>query len=180
MWRGPEVPAYTQWVAWQERNPRLREPGAFVTGSRHAYPLLWDGHYLYVPKLFATQRSLERQSGIKPVGFSAHELFRSAGQLSPHMVSPLKQHCGILKGHCWLLQCLGVLLASHRQEPGLFDILQCERRVSHKENDLMSHTTLNVLLGIHWSEKNYNYWNYLNLDSLSTLQNILFSMAIYT
>ena len=179
MWRGPEVPAYTQGVAWQERNPRLREPEAFVTGNRHAYPLLWDGHHLYVPKLFATQRSLKRQSGIKPVGMCAHELLRNAGELSPHMVSPLKDHCGNLKGHSWLLQWLGVLLAFYRQEPGLFYILQCAGQVSHKENDLMSHTNLNVLSGIHWIEKNYNYLNYLNLDSLSTWQNIHFTVAIY-
>lgn len=54
------------WVALQERNPKLKGPESFITGSRHSCPVLWRKTWFSVfPALFTIPTSLKRWSGTK-------------------------------------------------------------------------------------------------------------------
>lgn len=69
-----------------------------------------------------------------------------------------------------------MLLAFPKQNQGPFNIGPVCGPISHKENDLRSHTTVTVLSGIHLREK-FELFELFE-TRLSALQNILFSMII--
>lgn len=84
------------------KEPRLRRPEPFLMSKKHTYLLRQWIHSFYIPKLFAVQLSLKRQSRIKPVSGPAHEPCRNETDLweivSQQSITFLRSTVEILKG----------------------------------------------------------------------------------